>query len=978
MATITGTDGNDNLTGTAGSDEINSLLGKDTVDGLGDSDTLIVDYSHASVDPFAGATPANVPSKVNSGGGTFSGSIKTVDGFNYVTFSNVEHLQVKLDFWHNTFILDGGALALGATISLDGGTGTDTLEADLTDLASVDLVLDANGIAASFGTIISFEAFRLKLTAGDDHVTTGAANDSLTGNSGDDVLDSGGGQDILDGGRGSNTLNAGAGDDQIFSAGVDTVDGGTGFDRWTGNYGSSTANLNFVRDTAAGTATMSNGTSLTGVERILALTTGSGDDVFTFTTPEPYDDGFLLAAGTGEDSLTFSGNAGLGVISADGADAFGGTLGNDRFGGIEHLTFVSRGLSDTISVDAAPLGAGATLSMDGAAGVDTLVLDFTALDGITFTVAAGGAGTSDVGLTTANFEFYEIDAGAGDDTITTGSGNDRVQANGGDDVVATSGGNDQLDGGGGADTMRGGSGDDTYIADNAGDLVQELAGEGVDEVRTALAKYTLGANVDNVTGLGTGNQTFFGNSLANRISGGAGADSMRGGSGNDTYVVDNSGDRTLEFAGEGTDTVESSLAHTLLANLENLVLTGTANVNGAGNALNNVIDGNAGRNLINGLGGADTMRGGLGHDIYIVDNVGDQVIEIADGGTDTVQSSVNFTLGANVERLYLTGSGNVNGFGNTLANAINGNSGANRLDGRAGADTMLGGLGNDIYVVDNAGDVAIESSAAGGIDTVESSVALTLLANVENLILTGSANINGAGNGLVNSLTGNGGNNLLNGFGGADTMRGGFGDDVYIVDNVGDQALETSATGGDDRVQSSVSFGLASFVEQLTLTGSASINGTGNALDNVINGNNGANNLGGLSGNDTLRGGAGNDALHGGTGNDTLDGGANADGFYFETALDAATNIDTILGYVVADDTIFLDNAVFTGLADGALAAGAFNTGSAAIDADDRIIYNSVTGALLFDADGVGGAAAVQFATVTAGLAMSASEFTVI
>src|SRR6185312_2567361 len=139
MPTITGTNGNDNLTGTDDSDTINPLLGRDTVDGLGGSDTLIVDYSSASIDPFAGASEANTPSTISSNGGSFSGAIRTVDNGNFVTFSSIEHLQVKLDFWQNTFILDGGALAQGATISLDGGAGTDTLDANLAALASVDL-----------------------------------------------------------------------------------------------------------------------------------------------------------------------------------------------------------------------------------------------------------------------------------------------------------------------------------------------------------------------------------------------------------------------------------------------------------------------------------------------------------------------------------------------------------------------------------------------------------------------------------------------------------------------------------------------------------------------------------------------------------------------------------------------------------------------------------------------------------------------
>jgi len=648
---------------------------------------------------------------------------------------------------------------------------------------------------------------------------------------------------------------------------------------------------------------------------------------------------------------------------------------------------------------------------------------------------------------------------AANQTIFGGAFDDTLDGVGGDDLLIGGCGNDVLIGGVGTDVMRGGLGDDAFSVDDAGDVVEENSGEGTDEVRTSLASYTLvGTNIENLAGLGSVDQTFFGNAGANRLSGGAGADTMRGGLGDDTYVFDDAGDRALELAAAGTDTVVSSITHTLLANLENLVLSGTADINGAGNAQANVIDGNDGRNLINGLGGADTMRGGLGDDTYIVDNVGDQVVEAAAAGTDTVQSAVTYTLGDNVERLILTGTANndafgnalanvingnnganrigggvgadlmrgglgddtyivddvgdqvvdvagggndivqsaltytlgdnlerldlagsldIDGFGNGLANVINGNNGANRLDGGAAADVMRGGLGNDTYVVDDAGDLTLET-ASGGSDAVESAIGWTLAANVESLVLTGSANVNGAGNGLANSLTGNSGNNVLNGFGGADFMAGGAGNDVYIVDNAGDQVLESSTAGGIDRVQSSVSFALGGFVEQLILTGVANLNGTGNALDNVINGNGAGNLLYGLVGNDRLSGAAGDDALHGGVGNDTLDGGAGGDGYYFDTPLNAATNVDRILSYSVADDDIFLENAVFTGLAAGGLAAGAFNTGSAATEADDRIIYNSVTGALLFDADGVGGAAAVQFATVTAGLAMSASEFTVI
>ncbi|MCU7252016.1 calcium-binding protein, partial [Pseudomonas koreensis] len=130
---------------------------------------------------------------------------------------------------------------------------------------------------------------------------------------------------------------------------------------------------------------------------------------------------------------------------------------------------------------------------------------------------------------------------------------------------------------------------------------------------------------------------------------------------------------------------------------------------------------------------------------------------------DSVWASLNWTLGANLENLFLAGTGNLNGTGNSLNNMLVGNSGNNILDGGLGADTMAGGLGNDTYIVDNLGDTISETSTlANEIDTVRASVDWTLSANLENLILTGSA-INGTGNELNNTLTGNDGDNTLNG-----------------------------------------------------------------------------------------------------------------------------------------------------------------------------------------------------------------------
>ena len=231
------------------------------------------------------------------------------------------------------------------------------------------------------------------------------------------------------------------------------------------------------------------------------------------------------------------------------------------------------------------------------------------------------------------------------------------------------------------------------------------------------------------------------------------------------------------------------------------------------------------------------MSGGLGDDIYVVDNAADVVTEAASAGTDRIDTSITTTLGANVENLTLTGTTAINGTGNTLNNIITGNSGANvlnggagndTLNGGAGVDTMIGGAGNDIFVVDNAGDVVSEL-ASEGTDTVQASISWTLGANLENVTLTGTSALNGTGNTLNNVLTGNSaanvltggvGNDTLNGGAGIDTLIGGIGNDIYVVDVVGDIVSELAAE-GIDTIQSAITWTLGTNVENLTLTGSA-------------------------------------------------------------------------------------------------------------------------------------------------------------
>src|SRR5262245_47519157 len=400
------------------------------------------------------------------------------------------------------------------------------------------------------------------------------------------------------------------------------------------------------------------------------------------------------------------------------------------------------------------------------------------------TIRAGATTTSciiDLRAATLQYEpggggWVSYQAGIhGGFTIAKGVVIENAIGGAGDDQITGNAANNVLDGAGGADIMRGGAGNDSYFVDNGGDTVIEAAGQGNDTV-FATAHFALSADVENLILQGGANLQGYGNDLVNTLIGNTGnnlldgrggADGMTGGAGNDTYFVDNAGDTVIENPNEGTDAVFSTAHFALSANVETLVLQGTADLQGYGNDLANKLYGNAGNNLLDGRGDADLMRGGAGNDSYFVDYAGDTIIENLNEGTDAVFSTAHFGLSANVETLVLQGNADLQGYGNDLANKLYGNAGNNLLDGRAGADIMRGGAGNDTYFVDDAGDQVIEG-AGQGTDAVFSTAHFALSANVDTLVLQGNADLQGYGNDLANALYGNTGNNLLNGGTGAD------------------------------------------------------------------------------------------------------------------------------------------------------------------------------------------------------------------
>ncbi len=742
-------------------------------------------------------------------------------------------------------------------------------------------------------------------TTGEDNLLGSGENDILFGNADDDILVGDGGNDLLIGGTGNDNMSGNDGDDtydvdddgddvnEAVNQGIDTVMSSIGY-----NLGDNVENLILT-----GTGNNNgDGNALANV-----LTGNSGNNAF-----DGEEGNDTLIGGAGSDNLQ----------GDQGNDILDGGIGTDT------ADFNAAAADFRVSTNALGQLIVAHSFGTGTEGTDTLTsIENVDFNGAVYAVVTGTT-ANDATLNSGNTgNNSQLVLGLeGNDTINGNNGNDMLIGGAGNDTLlgGSDNGADILDGGAGDDAMTGGNGSDVYYVEQAGDTVTEtnatLATGGSDTVRTSLATYTLGANVENLTYIGTGTFTGTGNALANVITGGAGVDTLTGLGGDDTYVV-TTGDVINEVAGGGLDTVQASETYTLGAELENLVLTGAAAINGTGNGLNNTITGNTAANVLNGELGNDTLNGGDGNDTL---NGGD--------GNDTLNGQDGLDI-------------------------LNGGIGNDTLDGGDDADTMTGGTGDDVYVVEDAGDQVIEA-ALGGTDTVQTSVTHTLAANVENLtITTGNDGVNGTGNTENNTITGGAGTNQLFGGGGNDTINGGDDDDLIdggegndnldggtgndediIIGGGGNDTINVSDgndivrytangfgndvingfdfTGGSAATQdlidlSALGINAGNFAARvgiaaagantlitvrdaaLATIGTIQVNGvvntnitatdfllstapgntiTGGAAGQTHNGTGNADTINGLGGNDTIDGNGGNDVIAGGTGNDTIDG----------------------------------------------------------------------------------------------------------
>ncbi|HSD70455.1 MAG TPA: VCBS domain-containing protein [Woeseiaceae bacterium] len=741
---------------------------------------------------------------------------------------------------HGGDFLDGGAgddmlWGGGGSDALFGGEGEDQLVGDSSDVNAGDDYLD--GEAGNDQLFGAGGADMLYGGEGDDELSGDAPGvaaekqlaDFLDGEAGNDTLIGGGGEDTLLGGAGNDRLFGEASDTPLEAQAADYLDGGLGDDFLSGGggadtlFGSEGNDELFGEDadtpaTAFGDDFMDGGAGddvLVGAGGADQLFGGEGNDQLfgeAADTPAALVGGDFLDGGAGDDVLNGSG----------GADTLLGGAGNDTLFGDAADTPADQVGDDILD------GGDGNDQVAGAGGADTLF---------------GGAGDDVLSGDAANIAL----ALHGNDVLDGGDGIDTLLGEGGDDALFGGAGDDILQGGPGSDTLEGGEGRDLYafgpgdgvdtISDTAGNTLRFGFGIGLFSVQLGLGslKITVAPGDEiHIEGFDPDDP------LANP-------------------VID-----SFEFF----DGTVLSLGQLLALGFD---LTGTLEAD--------VIEGTALDDTINSFGGDDVVIAKPGHDTVDL-GAGDDIADAGEGDDLVLgQDGADIVFGAAGNDMLDGGAGDDQLFGEDGADQLfgrdgndllDGGAGADALDGEAGDDQLFGGDGNDslygglgtdalaggsgddAYVIDDAFDMVVEDLDEG-VDTVSSSLDYTLGANVENLTLTGAA-FAGTGNELNNLIVGNELNNVLDGAAGRDLLKGGAGDDFYIIDQSDDTVFEldgwfrsgpfgevTIESNGRDAVQSTASFVLPRFVEDLFLAGEEDIDGTGNVFSNSLNGNPGAN-----------------------------------------------------------------------------------------------------------------------------------------
>lgn len=832
------------LNGGAGADVIDGGAGDDVLNGGSGADILrggtgfdVADYSGGS----SGVT-VDLQAGAGSGGDAEGDRLSGIEGVIGTAF-------------------DDTLIAAASGSLLAGGAGADRLYGS-TGVDTADYSASATGVSIdlSTGTGTGGDA-EGDILSDIERVIGSAQADVLTGGAGNDVLAGGGGADWLDGGAGSDTA------DYSASRGAVRIDLAAGTGSGGDAEGDTLVSIESVRGSALADV-------LAGSAGADILSGGAGDDVLIGR-----GGGDLLVGGAGFDTVSYA-DAAEGVT----LDVPNGTGSGDAAGDVlvEVEALLGSAYADRL------FAGGAIRQLDGGAGDDLLVGsagDDRLIGGRGADRIDGGDGfdTADYSGSAEGVAVY-LATGigtAGDALGDRLTSIERLVGSNFADVLEGDGRGTSLVGGAGADMLIGASVLDRadYSASASGVVVDLAAGTGSGG----------DAEGDRLTGIGAIRGTAFadrltGDSRDNHIMGGAGADVLAGGAGFDTadysdYVSTTTTGLIINLAaGTASDGDTLSGFEAVIGTAYADTLTGDANANR--------LEGGDGNDTLNGGGGADTMIGGNGDDTYTVDNVGDVVIETADGGQDRVNTSIgNYTLGLGVESLGYTGSGTFVGTGNELDNVFYGSSGSETWYGLDGNDKFQGTLGADTF----HGGAGINSA-----DYSKSKVAITLnlvtnvnlggdaagdrLYDVQTIIgsnyddvMTGDDKDNLIyGRSGVDTLYGGGGADRMDGGVGADLLYGGSGDDLYIVDDQGDRVIEVLGEGFDRVLTTLSNYVLPDNVEALTGNATIRFTGTGNALNNVITGNTNIDTLSGMDGDDILIGLGGGDILDGGEGSDTV------------------------------------------------------------------------------------------------------------